>query len=112
MRRKLLNASRLQAEVSRRIHHLPEVADDGVKIVVPRPQLQPPDASGCNWTMKPFGHAAGFEKGIAAVLARVRAEYNLADESDPGRVGSDPFGGPGASNAGSARKRPVDPFKA
>jgi hypothetical protein len=87
--RKTLNASRLQAEVSRRLHRRHEVAEDGVKISVPRPQLQEPDKSGCNWNMKHFGNAAGFEREIAAVLADVRAEYNLSTEA---KDESNPFG--------------------
>lgn len=82
MLRKTLNASRLQEEVSRRLHKLQEVIDDGVKFVVPRPQLQPVDRSGCNWTMKHFGNAAGFEHAIAEVLANVQAEYNLASDGE------------------------------
>lgn len=93
-----MNASRLQQEVSRRLQRAQEVVDDGVLIGVPRPQLQAPDASGCNWTMKHFGNAAGFEAVIAGVLERVRAEYNLADDVDvqeeaAPRSGADPFGG-------------------
>jgi hypothetical protein len=79
--RKTLNASRLQAEVSRRLHRRHEIVEDGVKIVVPRPQLQEPDKSGCNWTMKHFGNAAGFEREVMAVLDEVRAEYNLSTEA-------------------------------
>jgi hypothetical protein len=82
MMRRRLNASRLQQEVSRRIQRVQEVVDEGVRIGVPRPQLQAPDADGCNWTMKHFGNAAGFETAIADVLAQVRAEYNLADDAD------------------------------
>jgi hypothetical protein len=52
-----------------------------VKIRVPRPQLQEPDETGCNWTMKHFGNAAGFERDIAAVLKAVRAQYNLSSEA-------------------------------
>jgi hypothetical protein len=48
MIRKSLNASRLQQEVARRIHRLPEVVEDGVKIQVPRPQLQEMVKAGCN----------------------------------------------------------------
>ncbi|WP_316679118.1 hypothetical protein [Ralstonia chuxiongensis] len=81
MIRKTLNASRLQDEVSRRIHRIHEIVEDGVKICVPRPQLQEPDETGCNWTMKHFGNAAGFERDIAAVLKAVRAEYNLSSEA-------------------------------
>lgn len=101
MLRKTLNASRLQEEVSRRLHKLQEAIDDGVKFVVPRPQLQPADRTGCNWTMKHFGNAAGFESGIASVLAKVQAEYNLAtdDEEMPAWTG-DPFGG--SKRAGDA----------
>lgn len=96
MVRKTMNASRLQQEVSRRIQRVQEVVDDGVRIDVPRPQLQPADAGGCNWTMKHFGHAAGFEAVIADVLARVRAEYNLADDAGDApaaKTPNDPFGG-------------------
>ncbi|HEY1997878.1 hypothetical protein [Paraburkholderia sp.] len=81
MIRKTLNASQLQQEVNRRIHRLQEVVDDGVKIRVPRPQLQEPDKTGCNWTMKNFGNAAGFERDIAGVLEAMRAEYNLGGEA-------------------------------
>jgi len=82
MLRKTLGASRLQEEVSRRLHRLQEVIDDGVKFTVPRPQRQNADRSGCNWTMQHFGNSAGFEAVIAEVLARVQAEYDLAADDD------------------------------
>lgn len=122
MLRKTLNASRLQDEVSRRLHKLQEVVDDGVKIVVPRPQLQEPDRTGCNWTMRHFGNAAGFESSIAAVLAKVQAEYNLASDANDDHeekqakpLSGDPFGGSkpvGEGNPFGETKRPakVDPF--
>ncbi|CBW76553.1 unnamed protein product (plasmid) [Mycetohabitans rhizoxinica HKI 454] len=80
MIRKTLTATRLQQEFERRLHRLDHIADDGVKIRVPRPRMQPPDASGCNWTLGHFSNAAGYKKDIAAVLAAMRAEYNLAGE--------------------------------
>jgi hypothetical protein len=80
--RKTLNASRLQDEVSRRIHRVHEIVEDGVKIRVPRPQKQEPDATGCNWTMKHFGNAIGCERIVDQVLQAVRAEYNLTDDGD------------------------------
>ncbi|WP_122157350.1 hypothetical protein [Paraburkholderia sp.] len=89
MIRKTLNASQLQQEVNRRLHRLQEVVEDGVKIRVPRPQLQEPDKTGCNWDMKHFGNAAGFERDIAAVLQAVRAEYNLRTEA---KETENPFG--------------------
>jgi len=113
--RKTLNASRLQQEVSRRIQRLQEVVDDGVRIGVPRPQLHAPDASGCNWTMKHFGNAAGFEAAIADVLAKVRAEYNLADDpfgdAKP-RERVNPFGSAATEDdaASPPKKGPRDPF--
>jgi hypothetical protein len=81
MLRKTRTATQLQDEVSRRIHRAPEVVEDGVKIRVPRPQLRDPDASGCNWDMKHFGNALGFERTIETALKAVRAEYNLSDEA-------------------------------
>jgi hypothetical protein len=80
--RKTLNASRLQEEVSRRIHRVHEIVEDGVKIRVPRPQIQEADASGCNWTMKHFGNAIGYERVVQEVLDAVRAEYNLSDADE------------------------------
>ena len=89
MIRKTLNASQLQQEVNRRIHRLQEVVEDGVKIRVPRPQLQEPDKTGCNWNMTHFGNAIGFERDIEGVLKAMRAEYNLNIEvKDTGN----PFG--------------------
>ena len=89
MIRKTLNASQLQQEVNRRIHRLQEIVEDGVKIRVPRPQLQEPDKAGCNWNMTHFGNAVGFERDIEGVLKVVRAEYNLNTEvKDTGN----PFG--------------------
>lgn len=82
MIRKTLNASRLQDEVSRRLHRIHEIVEDGVKIRVPRPQKQEPDASGCNWTMKHFGNAVGHDRFVDEVLRAVRAEYNLSDTDD------------------------------
>lgn len=85
MIRKTLNASQLQQEVNRRIHRLQEIVEDGVKIRVPRPQLQEPDKTGCNWNMTHFGNAVGFERDIEGVLKAVRAEYNLnAEVKDSG----------------------------
>ncbi|MFL9917992.1 hypothetical protein PQR75_21880 [Paraburkholderia fungorum] len=89
MIRKTLNASQLQQEVNRRIHRLQEIVEDGVKIRVPRPELQEPDKTGCNWNMTHFGNAVGFERDIEGVLKVVRAEYNLNTEvKDTGN----PFG--------------------
>jgi hypothetical protein len=86
--RKTLNASRLQEEVSRRIHRIHEIVEDGVKIRVPRPQKQEPDATGCNWTMKHFGNVIGYERVVNEVLRAVRAECNLADGDDAKDIGS------------------------
>ena len=97
MIRKMLNASRLQDEVRRRLDRLPAVVEEGVKIMVPRPQpLAGPDRTGCNWTMRHFGNAAGFERDIDAVLQAVQHEYNLADD---------------ASDAAGVLKKPVNPFE-
>ncbi|WP_027803589.1 hypothetical protein [Paraburkholderia dilworthii] len=90
MIRKTLNASQLQQEVNRRIHRLQEIVEDGVKIRVPRPQLQEVDKTGCNWNMTHFGNAVGFERDIAGVLKAVRAEYNLNTEV---KNTGNPFGG-------------------
>jgi hypothetical protein len=97
MIRKTLNASRLQEEVRRRFDRLPAVVEEGVKIMVPRPQLLvEPDQTGCNWTMKHFGNAAGFERDIATVLKTVQREYQLADD---------------ASGMASPMKKPANPFE-
>lgn len=89
MIRKTLNASQLQQEVNRRIHRLQEVVEDGVKIRVPRPQLQEPDKTGCNWNMTHFGNAIDFERDIEGVLKTMRAEYNLSTEA---KNTGNPFG--------------------
>jgi hypothetical protein len=89
MIRKTLNASRLQEEVHRRLHRIHEIVEDGVKIRVPHPQLQEPDKTGCNWDMKHFGNAAGFERIIGEVLEAARAEYTLSAET---KDSGNPFG--------------------
>jgi hypothetical protein len=90
MIRKTRTASQLQDEVSRRIQRLPDIVEEGVKIRVPRPQLQPPDASGCNWDMKHFGNLAGHERSVAAIVAAVRKEFNLStDTKDLGSLFGD-----------------------
>ena len=97
MIRKTLNASRLQEEVRKRLDRMPAVVEEGVKIMVPRPRpLAEPDRTGCNWTMKHFGNAAGFERDIEAVLQTVQREYNLADD---------------ASDTADAMKKPGNPFE-
>jgi hypothetical protein len=119
MVRQTLNASRLQEIVSRRLHKLQEVIDDGVKFVVPRPQLQPADRTGCNWTMKHFGNAAGFESVIADVLAKVQAEYNLAvegademadDQADPFGESAGPKGSTNPFGEGAGTAKASNPF--
>ena len=97
MIRKTLNASRLQEEVGKRLNRMPSIVEDGAKIAVPRPSLLPePDRTGCNWTMKHFGNAAGFERDIDTVLKAVQREYNLADD---------------ASDTASPVKKPANPFE-
>ena len=90
MIRKTANASRLQEEVSRRLQRLPEIVEEGMRISVPRPRAQAPDKSGCNWTMKHFGNAAGHERSIAGVLAQVQAEFSLAEDA-PDKAADNPF---------------------
>ncbi len=110
MLRKTLNASRLQEEVKRRLQRRQEVVEDGVKINVPRPQVQEPDRTGCNWTMRHFGNAAGFESTIAGVLAQVQAEYNLAVDDEA--MDADTSGQPPRANPfGDSAPKPVaNPF--
>jgi hypothetical protein len=47
-----LNPSRHQQEVVRRIYRLHGVAEDGVKIRAPRPQLHEPDKPHYKWTVQ------------------------------------------------------------
>ena len=43
--------------------------------------MQEADASGCNWTMKHFGNAIGFERTVEAALKAVQKEFNLSEET-------------------------------
>jgi hypothetical protein len=81
MIRKTRTASQLQDEISRRIHRLPDIVDEGVKIRVPRPRMQKPDADGCNWDIQHFGNLAGYERDVAAIVAAARKEFNLSTEA-------------------------------
>ncbi|MGO4326707.1 hypothetical protein AB4Z48_17925 [Cupriavidus sp. 2TAF22] len=84
-------ARALQDEVSRRIQRIDDIIEDGAKIRVPAPQPHARDARGRNWDMKGFGNAAGYEKGIRAVVDKARDEFDLAEL--PARAEADPFGG-------------------
>ncbi len=116
MLRKTVNASRLQEECARRLQRMQAIQEDGVKIQVPRPRLRAPDAGGCNWEMPEFGNAVGFKQEIAAVLAAVQREFNLAEEpTEPAghdataadaRGRQDPFSGAATSKP----RKPADPF--
>lgn len=79
MSRKILSASRLRDELSRRIQRIEEIVDDGVTVEVPRPQWQAPDARGCNWRLGRVRNAAGYEKAIARVVEQAQAEFNLPE---------------------------------
>lgn len=81
----------LQDEVSRRIHQIDEIADDGAHIRVPEPKPHPRDARGRNWDITaPFGNARGYEASIRAVLDELRDEFDLVD--DPASHTPNPFG--------------------
>ncbi|MBY4945390.1 hypothetical protein K6V92_01970 [Cupriavidus respiraculi] len=85
------NRRALQDEVSRRIHKIEDIAEDGARIRVPEPEPHPRDARGRNWDMKAFGNAAGYERAIRAVVDKVRDEFDLTEA--PGAAGTpiDPF---------------------
>lgn len=72
----------LKEEVSRRIHQIDEIADDGARIRVPDPVPHARDARGRNWDMGHFGNARGFERSIRAVVDDVREEFDLVDEPE------------------------------
>lgn len=84
------NSRVLKEEVSRRIHQIDEIADDGARIRVPDPMPHARDARGRNWDMGRFGNARGFEASIRAVVDDVRDEFDLVD--DPGSHMPNPFG--------------------
>lgn len=72
----------LKEEVSRRVHQIDEIADDGAHIRVPDPVPHARDARGRNWDMARFGNARGYEASIRAVVDDVRDEFDLVDEPD------------------------------
>ncbi|WP_454764396.1 hypothetical protein [Cupriavidus campinensis] len=80
----------LKEEVSRRVHQIDEIADDGTRIRVPDPQPHARDARGRNWDMARFGNARGFEAAIRNVVDDVRDEFDLVD--DPVVSVPNPFG--------------------
>jgi len=80
----------LQEEVSRRIHQIDEIADDGARIHVPLPHGHARDARGRNWDMAFYNTARGYEAGIRAVVDDVRDEFDLVDMPES-RV-PNPFG--------------------
>lgn len=72
----------LKEEVSRRVHQIDEIADDGAHIRVPDPVPHARDARGRNWDMARFGNARGYEASIRAVVDDVRDEFDLVDEPE------------------------------
>ncbi|MEK7695863.1 MAG: hypothetical protein AAB419_10665 [Pseudomonadota bacterium] len=80
----------IKEEVSRRIHQIDEVADDGAHIRVPDPEPHERDARGRNWDMDYFGNARGYEASIRSVVDDVRDEFDLVD--DPVTRVPNPFG--------------------
>ncbi|MBV8272728.1 MAG: hypothetical protein JO067_10685 [Cupriavidus sp.] len=80
----------IKEEVSRRIHQIDEIADDGAHIRVPDPVEHERDARGRNWDMTHFGNARGYEASIRIVVDEVRDEFDLVD--DPASRAPNPFG--------------------
>ena len=80
----------IKEEVSRRIHQIDEIADDGAHIRVPDPEPHARDTRGRNWDMGRFGNARGYEQSIRIVVDEVRDELDLVD--DPADRGPNPFG--------------------
>jgi len=80
----------LQEEVSRRIHQIDEIADDGARIHVPLPQGHARDTCGRNWDMAFHGGARGYEASIRVVVDDVRDEFDLVDT--PESRAPNPFG--------------------
>lgn len=72
----------LKEEVSRRVHQIDEIADDGAHIRVPDPEPHARDGRGRNWDMARFGNARGYEASIRVVVDEVRDEFDLVDEPD------------------------------
>lgn len=85
------NRRALQDEVSRRIHKIEDIAEDGTRIRVPEPEPHPRDARGRNWDMKAFGNAAGYERAIRAVVDKVRDEFDLTEAPSAAGTPIDPF---------------------
>ena len=55
--------------------------------------MQEPDASGCNWTMKNFGNAIGFDRTVDEALKAAQKEYNLSEDTkDLNSLFGDPKG--------------------
>jgi hypothetical protein len=80
----------IKEEVSRRIHQIDEIADDGAHIQVPEPEPHHRDTWGRNWDMERFGNARGYEQSIRMVVDEVRDEFDLVD--DPASRTPNPFG--------------------
>jgi hypothetical protein len=83
----------LQEELSRRIHRIDEIAEDGACLKVPLPQAHARDARGRNWDIKRIDRATGYERAIRAVIDGLRDEFDLAE-----------------STGGTGRPAPANPF--
>jgi hypothetical protein len=80
MAKRARSAPLLQAELSRRIHRLDDVLEDGVRLTVPLPQAHERDKRGRNWDLKRFDDHRSYARSIREVIDAMRDEFDLADE--------------------------------
>jgi len=112
MIRKTLNVTSLQEEIARRLHRMPAIQEEGVKIQVPRPRLRAPDTQGCNWELPAFGQGVGFKREIAFVLEAVRRDFNLTHDDDNGTQAAANPAPQAASKASTTQDNPFAALEA
>lgn len=77
MAREIQTAEEIQKIVQDLIDRTEEVRKDGAKIGVPIPYKHETDEGGCNWNMKFFQNATGYESTIRKIVSWARSQFNL-----------------------------------
>jgi hypothetical protein len=71
-------ARELQAIAKNRVHDMPELKANGVRVFVPMPRSCPADATGCNWVLQNCAPLP-YKQHVDTVIEAMRREFRMAE---------------------------------